>query len=169
MKTMLALALVGLLSITSLAEEKKFEEQEGSEPLPQATKRPSVQPLTKDEPDELSQKSCPSGFKRIEDKDTGNFCISEGLLSNYSYANAIQTCNRMEKYSKGDLCSNSQLVSACSKKENFVRNIDKIGMWTFGKRREFLLEIGGTGCETKQISIDPLDMNIQRYRCCIKL
>ena len=158
MKTMLALALVGLLSITSLAEEKKFEEQEGS----------SIKPLTKDEPDELSQKSCPSGFKRIEDKDTGNFCISD--LENYrSFDDANSHCQSLKGLNRtqGELCSNLQLVSACSKKENFVRSPAKVLMHTLDLGSKFFLIMGGAGCDKEQISSrgrGPLP----RYRCCIQ-
>ncbi len=161
MKTMLALALVGFLSITSLAQEDGLVDHNQ---LPSKPK--IVPPLVKDDTTgEFSQKSCPSGSVKIEDNDTGDFCISKDLEDKKGYDDAVNHCQTkvFPENRKFNLCSKGQLVSACSKKENFVRNPARTSMYMLG--RGYYSWMGGAGCDVKD---SDLIMKSQ-FRCCIQL
>jgi len=180
MKKILAIAVVVLLSLSSLAdlvednksnlEEKSNLEGEGSKPLPQATKRQSVQPLTKDGPVKLSQKSCPSEFfVRFEDKDIGDFCISKDLQDEEKYVVANERCRANGEINgrRFQICSKEQLVSACNKKENFVRTPAKTLTLMFGYEKGSLY-IGGADCKVEAFGNGGEDLS-HKFRCCVQL
>jgi len=106
MKTMLALALVGLLSISSLAE---------------AQKQKKVQPNPVVFYDEYDELDCPKNFVKIDGSGVvDDFCISERDESILNTVSAESNCERKIFNESGEfndtkahLCDEQERILAC--------------------------------------------------------
>jgi len=162
MKTMLALAIVGFLSLSSLAENKELKKEDIND-LP--SKRESFQPQNKNNTtDELSQESCPEKLKMIESHSARKFCISRQLQPQKTKNDAIQDCKNLigPHNSHGLICNKVQMESACS----FENDLDKIDKWVWdpGKPKDIVKIMNNCKGEY-DYGIGSLDEH--HFLCCI--
>jgi hypothetical protein len=113
MKRIFAMALVGLLSISSLAEEENLN--------------PYIDPYMIIE----VEKPCPAGFTKIEDKENkagGGFCITSSSQKSESRVTPKQNCAKHVYYgTKAFLCSSEQWSLACKNNGEELKMKNKSG------------------------------------------
>jgi hypothetical protein len=123
MKTMLALALVGLLSISSLAEAKKQNPQDKAK-IKTVQRGPSSAEL-----------NCPRGFVKITGSETiKDFCISKKVEDDRRWEDALSNCEG-KKFNnrKARLCNKQEWSLACNqKKSDLGMETGKYDEWVAG-------------------------------------
>ncbi|MFN8943869.1 MAG: hypothetical protein ACK5WZ_04500 [Pseudobdellovibrionaceae bacterium] len=141
MKTMLALALVGLISIISLAEAKKQNPKDIAK-IKTVQRDPSSAKL-----------NCPDEFVKIEGSKEvgGDFCISKKKvedLNTSSWQDARSKCeDKSETYREVFLCTIQHWSLACNQKKSDL-GMDEEKEWVLDPFKGGGKVIGTQGCNT---------------------
>jgi hypothetical protein len=159
-KRIFALALVGLLSISSLAEEEGL----------------GVQP-TEPESVQLNRSSaelnCSGEFTKIEDKENkagGDFCITKNVQKRQFQFVAKANCKKQDHDGKqAHLCSRKQWFLACKTKgKELIMSNENSGKieWVADLYDGFGEVMGYSGCDSFYSSI--FVANSYGSRCCFR-
>jgi hypothetical protein len=161
MKTMLALALVGLLSISSLAEAKN--DTKASAKSKTVQRGPSSAEL-----------NCPAGFVKITGQgNTNDFCISETVQNDKKWEEAISHCINMKfskefKGGKASLCKLDEWKLACEQNRS---NLGMAGAREWVNFKDSDGDVGAMGMDSRRcdsLSIHPPSPFLFDSRCCFR-
>jgi hypothetical protein len=163
MKTILAMALVGLLSISSLAEEAGL-----GVPPTEPDEPESVQPYPS-----FAELKCHDKYTKIEYEAGGDFCIQNRASKNWFFDNALDSCKSEVRDNKiTHLCSQEEWTLACKQVGSELKMSKENGgepEWVQNNNKPLVKGIYGCESITNRNLIDDKNKSKNSFRCCYSM